>query len=237
MTACQRACRARPAIPRRRRRVQSIRNKRPSRRARWRAGKRAHHRFQFLQRTRDAAPPRHRRVGAGTHGVKSSDVRPEGLLLASSSKATPSPSRRARARSGRRRPRCRRRAWRAASRCCPRVAPAAGFSRSMAAGCSGACARCRLRAAMAAAADVERQQEAALHLGHRRQLEIDHRDRRQRSEGPDHQLGHVQPGDVLHHHAAGLHQLAFEGGERACRSTRSRAVPYSRRRGPLDWRR
>ena len=34
-----------------------------------------------------------------------------------------------------------------------------------------------------------------------------------RAERPDHQLGHVEPGDILHHHAAGLHELAFEGDE------------------------
>src|SRR5262249_22470757 len=60
---------------------------------------------------------------------------------------------------------------------------------------------------------VEREEETALDLGHRHQLEIDYRDRRQGSERADHELAHIEPGDILHHHPAGLDQLALERRE------------------------
>ena len=83
----------------------------------------------------------------------------------------------------------------------------------MAEGCSGL-ASTRLRTATASAAEGNGSRKLRSASGAGMQLEIDRRDGGQRAERPDHELGHVEPGHVLYHHAAGLHQLAFERGER-----------------------
>ena len=56
-------------------------------------------------------------------------------------------------------------------------------------------------------------------------LKFDRRNHRQRPEGPDHQLAHVESCDVLDYHAAGTDELAVQAWRSACLSTMSRAVP------------
>src|ERR1051326_4201226 len=55
--------------------------------------------------------------------------------------------------------------------------------------------------------------EAARLGGHRLQFEIYDCDGRECSERADHDLGHVESGDVLNHHASALDDLAFERRE------------------------
>ncbi len=94
----------------------------------------------------------------------------------------------------------------------PADSPPADLIMSIAGGCS------RLfktwsRAAIASATASNSCTNVRVAGGHRMQPEIHHRDRRQRAERSDHELGHVQTRHVLHHHAAGPDQLAFERRE------------------------